>query len=70
MASKVIDSPEKHSYATEKGHHVIRVTEGERQEVVAKFYEDDRGICGLVLATVFAGERLPAQAEILLRRQR
>ena len=37
-----MDSEEEHRYAVEKGEHVIRVTEGGRQEYVAKFYEDDR----------------------------
>jgi len=49
FASKVIDSEERHCYATEKGEHVIRVTEGGRQEVIAKFYEDDRRISALTI---------------------
>ena len=44
IASKVFDSLETHSFVLENGEHVIRVTEGGRQEVVAKFYEDTRGI--------------------------
>jgi hypothetical protein len=49
IASKVIDSPECHSFALEKGEHVIRVTHGGRQEIVAKFYEDTRGVHTLTL---------------------
>jgi Domain of unknown function (DUF4263) len=49
IASKVMDSPETHSFVLEKGEHVIRVTEGGRQEIVAKFYEDTRGIFTLTL---------------------
>lgn len=49
IASKVIDSNETHSFALEKGEHVIRVTSGGRQEIVAKFYEDNRGINVLTL---------------------
>ncbi len=49
FASKVLDCPEQHHYAVEKGELVIRVTDSGRQEVVAKFYEDDRSICGLTI---------------------
>ena len=44
IASTVLDSPETHSFVLENGEHVIWVTEGGRQEIVAKFYEDTRGI--------------------------
>jgi hypothetical protein len=49
IASKVFDSPETHSFAIEHGEHVIRVTDGGRQEIVAKFYEDNRGVFVLTL---------------------
>jgi hypothetical protein len=49
IASKVIDSPESYSFALEKAEHVIRVTEGGRQEIVAKFFEDNRGVYVLTL---------------------
>lgn len=49
IASKVFDSPETHSFALEHGEHVIRVTDGGRQEVVAKFYEDTRGVTVLTI---------------------
>jgi Domain of unknown function (DUF4263) len=42
IASKVIGSTEGQQYATERGELVIRVTPGGRQEVIAKFTEDDR----------------------------
>lgn len=44
IASKVIDGTESHAFVQELGEHLIRVTDGGRQEVIAKFYEDDRGI--------------------------
>ncbi len=44
IASKVIDSAAGYKHATERGELVLRVTSGGRQEIVAKFYEDDRGI--------------------------
>lgn len=49
IASKVIDSQEAHSFALENGEHVIRVTDGGRQEIVAKFYEDTRGVSVLTI---------------------
>lgn len=49
IASKVIDSPELHSFAVEHGEHVIRITSGGRQEIVAKFYEDTRGVFVLTI---------------------
>ena len=49
IASKVIDSAAHHHYAIERGELVIRVTPGGRQEIVAKFNEDDRGIFVLTL---------------------
>src|ERR1700680_3489089 len=44
IASKVIDSTVGHQHAIERGELVLRVTHGERQEIVAKFYEDDRRV--------------------------
>src|SRR5688572_32661056 len=44
IVSKVVDSPEAHAFATMKKELIIRVTEKERQELVAKFYEDSRGV--------------------------
>lgn len=49
IASKVIDGQAAHRFLQEHGEEVIRVTDGGRQEVVAKFYEDDRGIFTLQL---------------------
>jgi hypothetical protein len=44
IASKVFESSEPARHAIEQGKLVIRVGEKSRQEIVAKFYEDDRGI--------------------------
>lgn len=49
IASKVMDSPESHEFVFERADHVIRVTDGGRQEIVAKFYEDTRGIFTLTI---------------------
>jgi hypothetical protein len=61
IASKVIDSLETHSFVSEKDEHVIRVTDGGRQEIVAKFYEDTRGIFTLTFQrfTTETGMDLP-----------
>lgn len=43
-ASKVIDSDNTFGFIKENGQVKIRVTDGERQEITAKFLEDSRGI--------------------------
>lgn len=78
IASKVIDSSEMHSFAIEHGEHVIRVTDGGRQEIVAKFYEDNRGVYVLTLQRFttetgvphqthfsFVGEEIPRLLEFI-----
>ncbi len=49
IASKVLDSPQTYSVVLERGSHVIRLTGAGRQEIVAKFYEDSRGILSLII---------------------
>jgi len=44
IVSRVIDNTEGYSFAKIKGELVIRVTSHEREELIAKFYEDDRSI--------------------------
>ena len=44
IVSKVIDSPVEHSFAKVKDELIIRVTPQQREELIAKFYEDNRGI--------------------------
>ena len=44
IVSKVIDSPEEHTFVKIKDELIIRITPQQRQELIAKFYEDDRGI--------------------------
>src|SRR5216683_1904478 len=44
IASKVIDSSERWGFVTEHDETVLRITQGGRQEVVARFLEDDRHI--------------------------
>jgi len=49
IASKVIDSKETYGFAVLKEELVLRKTSGGRQEIVAKFIEDDRQINVLTL---------------------
>jgi hypothetical protein len=44
IVSKVIDGAENHEFIKEGKEVSLRVTDGERQEITAKFYEDTRGI--------------------------
>lgn len=44
VASKVTDSAESHQFFKEGKQVSLRITGGARQEIVAKFYEDTRGI--------------------------
>lgn len=44
IISKVFDSTESHEFAEIKGEVVLRITDGERQEIKAVFYEDTREI--------------------------
>lgn len=48
-ASKVFAEHELNSFALENGEHVIRITPGGKQEIIAKFYEDTRGIATLTI---------------------
>ncbi len=44
IASKVIDCAESHEFFRDGKQVSLRITGGERQEIVAKFYEDTRGV--------------------------
>ena len=59
IASKVFDSPEMHAFALEHGEHVIRVTDSGRQEIVAKFYEDTRGVTVLTIQRFTTATGMP-----------
>lgn len=48
-ASKIFAEHELNSFALENGEHVIRITPGGKQEIIAKFYEDTRGIATLTI---------------------
>jgi hypothetical protein len=44
IASKVMDTTESHEFVQLLGERCVHISAGGRQEVIAKFYEDDRGI--------------------------
>lgn len=44
IISKVIDCKESHKFIKDGEQVSLRITDGERQEITAKFYEDTRGI--------------------------
>jgi hypothetical protein len=49
IATRVIDSEERHRCTVDRGEIVIRVTPGGRDQVKAVFYEDDRSIQSLTI---------------------
>jgi hypothetical protein len=44
VVSKVVDSAESHQFFKDGKQISLRITDGARQEIVAKFYEDTRGV--------------------------
>ncbi len=60
-ASKVIDLEEDHSFVKIKDQTIIRVTENQRQELIAKFYEDPRGIYVLTFQKYTTDSGVPHQ---------
>lgn len=59
IVSKVIDSSEEHIFAKVKKELVLRVTSKKRQELVAKFYEDTRGVFTLTFQKFSAKDGTP-----------
>lgn len=47
IISKTIDGKESHEFIKEGKQVALRITDGERQEIIAKFYEDSREIYSL-----------------------
>jgi Domain of unknown function (DUF4263) len=67
IASKVVDTKESHAYALERGEVVLRVSPGGREEIIAKFYEDDRDICQLVIQKFSRHQGRPLKASFSFR---
>lgn len=59
IVSKVIDSSELWTHAKLKDELVLRVTSGGRQEIIAKVYEDSRGIFVLSIQRYTSGNGNP-----------
>lgn len=58
-ASKVLDLDEGFVYAKEKEEIVIRQTEGGRKEIIAKFFEDPRGVKVVTLQSFNPSKGIP-----------
>lgn len=58
-ASKVLDLDEGFVYAKEKDEIVIRKTEGGRKEIIAKFFEDSRGVSVVTLQSFNPSKGIP-----------
>lgn len=58
-ASKVLDLDEGFIYAKEKDEIVIRKTEGGRKEIIAKFFEDSRGVSVVTLQSFNPNKGIP-----------
>ena len=66
-ASKVIDSEEDHSFVRIKDQVIIRVTDNQRHELIAKFYEDPRGIYVLTFQKYTTETGFPHQCSFSFR---
>lgn len=49
IVSKIVDAKESHQFIKDGSQIALRITDGERQEIVAKFYEDTRGVFVLTI---------------------
>jgi Domain of unknown function (DUF4263) len=78
IATKLLEQPNTYAYAYEKGELVLRLKDGAKSTIVAKFFEDDRGVFvlsiqGYTIATSkphnasfsFIGEEIPKLVEFL-----
>jgi len=61
ILSKVLEGAEQHHFIKSGQEIVLRVTSGERQEVIAKFYEDTRGIMSLQIQRYTKETGMPHQ---------
>ena len=59
IVSKVIDTAENHQFFKDGKQISLRITGGERQEIKAKFYEDNRGISTLQIQKYTIESGLP-----------
>lgn len=62
IVSKIVECKESHGFIKDGKEIALRVTDGERQEIKAKFYEDTRGIFTLTLQKYTLPSGMPHQA--------
>lgn len=67
IASKVFDSSEALSFVREHDQLVIRETAGGRQEIVAKFYEDNRGVFAITIQRFTTATAVPHKTSFSFR---
>lgn len=67
IATKAIDGEEQFAFALVKGEVVLRHTEGGRNIITAKFFEDERGIFGLSIQGYTAATLKPHNAAFSFR---
>src|SRR5262245_60501689 len=61
IVSKIVDAKESHQFIKDGKEIVLRVTDGGRQEIKAKFYEDTRGIFTLTIQKYTLPSGMPHQ---------
>ena len=61
IASKVIDCAESHEFFKDGKQVSLRITDGQRQEITAKFYEDTRGVSTLQIQKYILAPLLPSK---------
>jgi hypothetical protein len=62
IVSKIVEAKESHQFIKDGREIVLRVTDGDRQEIKAKFYEDTRGIFTLTIQKYTRPSGVPHQA--------
>jgi len=62
IVSKIVESTESHQFIRDGREIVLRITDGERQEIKAKFYEDTRGVFTLTFQKYTMQSGTPHQA--------
>lgn len=62
IVSKIVESKESHQFIKDGREIALRITDGERQEIKAKFYEDTRGVFTLTIQKYTLPSGMPHQA--------
>lgn len=67
IISKIVDTAENHTFIKDGKQVSLRITNGERQEIIAKFYEDDRSIFNLQIQKYTTQSGMPHQTGFVFR---